>query len=273
MVQPKNSEIIRRSISGVFVIAAILSGIWYGGWVWISVVVIFSMISLAEYYKIVSTQTRLSRGIGYIAAALVLTSTVEGLHPISISLTLSLSVFIILMIEIIRRQLQGNSYAILNVGATLSGVLYITVPWCFILLLRSFSTGRLLLITLFCCTWGCDVASYLIGRRWGYHKLCNKVSPNKTFEGFIGGFVGSILTAGILAFTLEQGMSPILWIGLICGTLGQMGDLAESLLKREAGIKYSGSIIPGHGGALDRFDSILINGLFTYILSNFLYLY
>jgi phosphatidate cytidylyltransferase len=231
------------------------------------------MISLAEYYKIVSTQTRLSRGVGYIAAALVLTSTVEGLHPISISLTLSLSVFIILMIEIIRRQLQGNSYAILNVGATLSGVLYITVPWCFILLLRSFPAGRLLLITLFCCTWGCDVAAYLIGARWGYHRLCNKVSPKKTLEGFIGGFVGSILTAGILAFTLEQGVSPILWIGLICGTLGQMGDLAESLLKREAGIKDSGSIIPGHGGALDRFDSILINGLFTYILSNFLYLY
>jgi phosphatidate cytidylyltransferase len=273
MAPPKNNEIFRRVISGAFIVASILTGIWYGGWVWVSVVVFYSMISLSEYYRIVSTQARLSRGIGYIAAALVLTSTVEGLHPISISLTLALSVFIILMIEIIRRQILGTSYAILNVGATLSGVLYVTVPWCFILLLRSFPTGRLLLVSLFCCTWGCDIASYLIGTRWGYRKLCHRVSPNKTFEGFAGGFMGSILTAGILAFALGQGMSPILWIGIICGSLGQMGDLAESLLKREAGIKDSGSIIPGHGGALDRFDSILINGLFTYVLSIVLYRY
>jgi phosphatidate cytidylyltransferase len=231
------------------------------------------MASFSEFYRIVSTQTRISRGVGYIAAALVLASTVEGLHPISISLTLALSAFIILMIEIIRRQVQGVSYAILNVGGTLSGLLYVTLPWCFMLLLRNFPAGRLILISLFCCTWGCDIASYLIGSRWGHHKLCSKISPNKTFEGFIGGFAGSILTAGILIFALEQGISPILWIGIICGTLGQMGDLAESLLKREAGIKDSGNLIPGHGGALDRFDSILINGLFIYVLSTVLHGY
>ena len=271
MAPLKSKEIIRRSISGTFVVAAIFSGILYGGWLWIAVVAVFSMISLSEYYRIVSTQARLSRGIGYIAAILVLTSTVEGLHPISISLTLALSAFIILMIEIIRRQSQGVSYAILNVGGTLSGILYITVPWCFILLLRSFPTGNLLLIALFCCTWGCDIASYLIGSRWGQHRLCNRISPNKTLEGFAGGLAGSILTAGIIAFVLDQGMTPLLWIGIVCGTLGQMGDLAESLLKREAGVKDSGGLIPGHGGVLDRFDSILINGLFTYILVTVIY--
>ena len=273
MAPLSSSEVMRRTVGGTFVVAAILSGIWYGGWLWVSVIVFFSMISLSEYYRIVSTQARLSRGIGYIAAALVLFSTVEGLHPISISLTLTLSVFIIFIIEIIRRQLQGVSYAILNVGGTLSGILYITVPWCFILLLRSFPAGQLLLISLFFCTWGCDVAAYLIGSRWGHHKLCDKISPSKTFEGFVGGLAGSIFTAGILVFILGQGVSPILWIGIICGTLGQMGDLAESLLKREAGIKDSGSLIPGHGGALDRFDSILINGLFTYVLSVVIYHY
>ena len=271
MAQLKSKELIRRAVSGAFVVTAILLGIWYGGWLWVSVVYSFSMISLYEFYKIVSTQTRLSRGVGYITAILVLTSTVEGLHPISISLTLALSAFIILMIEIIRRQFQGVSYAILNVGGTLSGILYVIIPWCFMLLLRKFPAGSLLLISLFCCTWGCDVTSYLIGSRWGHNKLCSRISPNKTFEGFAGGFAGSILTAGILVFALNQGISPILWIGIVCGTLGQMGDLAESLLKREAGVKDSGNIIPGHGGALDRFDSILINGLFTYVLCIVLY--
>lgn len=273
MAPLKSNDVMRRAVSGAFLVITVLSGIWYGGWWWITVVVFFSMISLSEYYRIISTQARISRGIGYIASALVLASTVEGLHPISISLTLSLSAFLILMIEIIRRQIQGASYAILNVGGTLSGVLYVTLPWCFMLLIRNFPAGQLILISLFCCTWGCDVAAYLIGSRWGNHKLCNKISPNKTFEGFVGGFFGSFLTAGILTFALEQGMSPILWIGIICGTFGQMGDLAESLLKREAGIKDSGNLIPGHGGALDRFDSILINGLFIYVLCIVLYSY
>ena len=271
MAPLKSNELIRRAISGAFVVVAILSGILYGSWLWVAVVSFFSMVSLSEFYKIVSTQTRLSRGVGYICAILVLTSTVEGRHPISISLTLALSAFIILIIEIIRRQSQGASYAILNVGGTLSGILYITIPWCFMLLLRNFPTGNLLLISLFCCTWGCDVTSYIIGSRWGNHKLCHRVSPNKTVEGFVGGLAGSVLTAGILVFALNQGIFPILWIGLVCGTLGQIGDLAESLLKREAGIKDSGSLIPGHGGALDRFDSILINGLFTYVLYTVIY--
>ena len=271
MAPLKSKELMRRTVSGVLVATVILSGIWFGGWLWVAIVAFFSMISLYEYYRIVSTQTRLSRGVGYIAAVLVLTSTVEGLHPISISLTLALSAFIILMIEIIRRQSQGVSYAILNVGGTLSGILYVTIPWCFMLLLRDFPAGSLLLIALFCCTWGCDVASYIIGSLWGRNKLCHRISPNKTFEGFVGGLVGSILTAGVLVFTLNQGITPILWIGIVCGTLGQMGDIAESLLKREAGIKDSGSLIPGHGGALDRFDSILINGLFTYVLCVVIY--
>ncbi|MCL2767755.1 MAG: phosphatidate cytidylyltransferase [Synergistaceae bacterium] len=271
MAPLKSKEVARRAVSGAFVVAAVLSGIWYGSWLWVTVVSFFSMISLFEFYRIISTRTHLSKGVGYIAAILVLISTTEGLHPISISLTLALSAFIILMIEIIRRQSKGVSDAMFNVGGTLSGILYVTIPWCFMLLLRDFPTGRLILISLFLCTWGCDVASYIIGSRWGHHILCNRISPNKTFEGFLGGLAGSIFTAGVLVFALEQGITPILWIGIVCGTLGQMGDLAESLLKREAGIKDSGSLIPGHGGALDRFDSILINGLFTYVLCIVIY--
>lgn len=267
----KKNELIQRSISGFFIVTAVVAGVWYGGWVWVGVVSFFSIVSLSEYYKIVSTHARISKGIGYLAAILVLASTVEGLQPISISFTLALCTFLILMIEVIRRQHKGNSYAILNVGGTLSGILYVIVPWCFMLLLRSFPAGRIILLSLFGCTWGCDVAAYIIGSRWGHTPLCEKVSPSKTLEGFVGGFLGSLFVAGFLVFVLNQGMFPVLWIGFICGTLGQMGDLAESLLKREAGIKDSGSLIPGHGGALDRFDSILISGLFTYVLCVMLY--
>lgn len=267
----RRSELLQRTISGVFIVAAVLSGVWYGSWAWAAVVSFFSMISLVEYYKIVSTHTKLSKGVGYIAAILVLASTLEGLQPVSIALTLAISAFLILMIEVVRKQHTGKSYALTNVGGTLSGILYVIVPWCFMLLLRSFPTGRLLLFSLFGCTWGCDVMAYLVGSNWGKIPLCNKVSPSKTLEGFIGGFMGSIVAASLLIFIFNQGIFPIIWIGFICGTLGQMGDLAESLLKREAGVKDAGNLIPGHGGALDRFDSILISALFTYVLCLILY--
>ncbi|NLL36443.1 MAG: phosphatidate cytidylyltransferase, partial [Fretibacterium sp.] len=179
---------------------------------------------------------------------------------------LSLAAYAIFMIEIVRRQASGRSSAVLNVGGVLSGILFIVVPWTCILLLRNLPTGLLILLSLFACTWACDVMAYLVGRRWGRERLCDAISPKKTWEGFIGGFIGSILMIALIVFFLEQPPYPLFLISLICGIAGQLGDLAESLVKREMGEKDSGNLIPGHGGVLDRFDSILLNGLLTYFL-------
>ncbi len=257
-----------RAISGVVIIAGIIGGIYLGGWTWNIVASVLALLSLAEYYKMLGRRKdfKLSRGIGYICSLAVLLSSAEGVRPVSIVLTLSLSTYAIFMIEMIRRQVHGESFAIKNIGGTMSGVLFIIVPWTCIVLLRAFPTGTLILVMLFACTWGCDVMAYLVGKRWGRALLCEYISPGKTWEGFIGGAMGSILTSAVVIYVLEQPPYPLFLIGVICGIAGQFGDLAESIVKREMDVKDSGSLIPGHGGVLDRFDSILINGLLTYLI-------
>jgi phosphatidate cytidylyltransferase len=262
----RQKNIVLRFFSGIVVVASILGGIRQGGWVWILVVAALALLSLSEYYRLLSRQFRISRGVGYISALAVILSSAEGVRPVSIALILSLTVYSILMIEIVRRQIRGVSYAVGNTGASLSGILFIVVPWTCLILLHNLPTGRLILVSLFACTWSCDVMAYLVGNQWGKALLCESVSPGKTWEGFIGGALGSVLMIALIIFYQQQPPFPLFLVGLICAFAGQFGDLAESLVKRETGAKDAGRLIPGHGGVLDRFDSILLNGLLTYLL-------
>jgi phosphatidate cytidylyltransferase len=255
-----------RTVSGAVVVSGILGGIYQGGWMWFTVVLTLALLSLAEYYRLLSMQFKLSRGIGYLSALAVIFSSAEGVRPVSIAMILSLTVYAILMVEIVRRQTWGTSFAISNVGGTLSGVLFIAVPWTCMILLHNLPTGRLFLVSLFACTWSCDVTAFFVGSKWGKMRLCESISPKKTWEGFVGGALGSVLMIALIIFFWEQPPFPLFLIGLICGFAGQFGDLAESLIKRETGVKDTGNLIPGHGGVLDRFDSILINGLLTYLI-------
>jgi len=259
-------NLVLRTLSGSILVFGILGAIYQGGWLWFTVVLVLALLSLAEYYRLLSTQCKLSRGIGYISALAVIFSSVEGVRPVSIAMILSLTVYAILMVEIIRRQTWGTSFAISNVGGTLSGVLFIVVPWTCLILLHSMPTGRLFLVSLFACTWSCDVIAFLVGTKWGRTSLCENISPKKTWEGFAGGVLGSMLMIALIVYFQEQPPFPLCLIGLICGFAGQFGDLAESLIKRETGMKDSGNLIPGHGGVLDRFDSILMNSLLTYLI-------
>ena len=264
-------ELPQRLVSGLVIVGGIIGGIYAGGWVWVCITATLALLSLAEYYRLLlhdrRRRVKLSKGIGYLCALAVLISSARWIRPVSIVLMLSLSVYAIFMIEMLRRQLLGGqSYAVDNVGGTLSGVLFIAVPWTCITLLRDLPTGTLILVSLFACTWGCDVMAYIVGKLWGTEKLCEYISPNKTVRGFIGGALGSMFVNSALIYFLQQPPYPLFIIGVICGIAGQFGDLAESLVKREVEVKDSGSLIPGHGGVLDRFDSILINGLLTYLV-------
>ena len=162
--------------------------------------------------------------------------------------------------------MSGESFALQNMGATIVGIAYVILPWSFMIIIRTRELGAMFLITLFFCTWSCDVAAYFVGSNLGRNLLCEKVSPKKTWEGFIGGAAASFLCGGILALIFSFPPVPLLLMGLLCGIAGQLGDLGESVLKREAGVKDTGSIIPGHGGLLDRFDSILVNATLAFLI-------
>ena len=264
----QRSELGTRTMSSIVIAAVVLFGINYGGILWAVIASLIALKSLDEYYRLISRKgSRVSPGMGYIFSLIFLIAAMkESAQPIILAMILSLCVFFVMTIEIFRRQkTKGTSNVIFNTGGIVSGILYITVPWVCMIMLGNYAFGRQILMTIFFCTWACDVGAYLGGKKFGNIKLCEHVSPGKTVQGFIFGIIGSLIAnaASIYFFSFPE---YLMFIGFVCGIAGQVGDLAESLIKREAGQKDSGTLIPGHGGMLDRFDSILFNGLLTYLI-------
>jgi phosphatidate cytidylyltransferase len=138
----------------------------------------------------------------------------------------------------------------------------------------TYAWGGLTIISIFASIWICDTAAYFGGLAMGKHKLFERVSPNKTWEGAVWGFAGAVLTMmaaqKLLIPYLEFHQAIIM--GLIIGIFGQLGDLVESLFKRDAGVKDSSNIIPGHGGVFDRFDSLIFVSPILYLYIDFVVL-
>lgn len=167
---------------------------------------------------------------------------------------------------------RGASVAVLrDAGATTLAGLYIAVPWAFVVLLRTFpyhwspgeaapglDAGARLLLFVFLVTWATDVAAYFVGRSLGRVPL-TPASPNKTREGAVGGLVGAMAVGIGAGLALDLPLSFTCAASPLLGLMGQVGDLAKSTLKRDLGTKDFGALIPGHGGALDRFDSLMVN--------------
>jgi phosphatidate cytidylyltransferase len=187
-------------------------------------------------------------------------------------------VFGFVMMLLILELFRNTGSALLNVASTLFATLYVAFLMGALILLRGSmgSAGAPLVFLIFAGIWACDTMAYYGGKFMGRHKLFERVSPNKTWEGAVTGFLGSLAGVVILKLIYVRfGMTfPLTWlqtliVGGIAGTLGQLGDLAESLFKRDAQVKDSGSLLPGHGGILDRFDSLLFVAPAVYIYITF----
>ncbi|MBS5213933.1 phosphatidate cytidylyltransferase [Megasphaera sp.] len=162
----------------------------------------------------------------------------------------------------------------------LYGLLYIGSGFLALLALRSgsavsfmsdnFSTvmvepARFFVFLLIFSTWASDTAAFAVGKMMGKVKLCPSISPGKTREGAIGGFIGTLVVAVVFSLIFQFSILHALALGVIIGIMAPLGDLAESILKRVSGVKDSGNIIPGHGGVLDRFDSLLFAAPAMYV--------
>jgi len=143
----------------------------------------------------------------------------------------------------------------------LAGPLILVVPWFALYSLRAQVDGEWLVLMLFLLIWGADIGAYFTGRQWGRHKLLPGVSPGKTWQGVWGGSVVALTVAGgaaVLRGRSGMDIGYFLFVGLVISWVSVIGDLAESLIKRHAGVKDSGKLLPGHGGVLDRIDSLTI---------------
>jgi phosphatidate cytidylyltransferase len=205
-------------------------------------------------------------------------------------------VALVLVVELFRRK----DSPLLNIAATVFGVCYVSMFLGSLIGLRALFVpgdfpvyryfnvagidlpsdvvaridrwGGLTVATVFASIWICDSAAYFVGRAFGRHKLLERVSPHKTWEGAVAGFAVAVLTFILskILFLDYMTMASAIVCGCIVGLFGQVGDLVESMLKRDAGVKDSSKIIPGHGGVLDRFDSLILVSPLIYLYLDFI---
>jgi phosphatidate cytidylyltransferase len=215
------------------------------------------VIGLHEFYRfhygsIFSPSVRLGLVLGIlVSVGFYLHDVVEG------SLVLIVAVSVILLFHLFSSKNLASS--LIDSSVVLFGLAYVGWFLGHLILIRNFEDGGRAIFFLFLVTWAGDTGAYYVGSSIGQRKLSPVVSPNKTVEGLIGG----ILTSMMFAFLARAWFFPALnrreclMIGFLFGILGQLGDLSESMLKRSAGIKDSGTIVPAHGGLLDRVDSLI----------------
>ena len=154
-----------------------------------------------------------------------------------------------------------------QVMAAFFGVVYVAVMLSFIYLTRSLPDGKFLVWLIFLCSWGCDTCAYCAGMLIGKHKMAPVLSPKKSIEGAVGGVAGAALLGVIYAAATQGKMAEYALICAVGALISMVGDLAASAIKRNQNIKDYGKLIPGHGGILDRFDSVIITAPVIYYLA------
>lgn len=238
-----------------------------GGLPWLLTVGTVATIGIGEMFNIVDKigQQPL-RFLGWISVVVIfLQNYLAPEHQ-------ALVIAIIISIHILTIVFGYGKIQLADIGTSIFAITYVGWFMSHLYLLRILPNGFSWVLFVFLANWATDTAAYFVGRTFGKHKLAPLVSPNKTIEGSLGGIAGGILVAILfpqLAPNVPQGaVYPLLILGILISVLGQLGDLAESAMKRKANIKDSGNIIPGHGGILDRFDSILLTVPLAYYYIN-----
>lgn len=273
MAKEKQNKNTMRIISGLLGFPLIAAIIIFANNILIDILAVaIAIISTYEYVHCFKSTKKANPSMWYmllISLSLLFTHMLndEALKEILIALP-SIS-FLVLMIELVLSKGKKN---IIDVAITTLGVCYIPMMIVFLSIIRErFTEGGILIWYVFFASWASDIFAYCVGRRFGKHKF-TEVSPNKSIEGCIAGIVGASVASIIYTIIVNAitGLGiNILLVGIITTILsivGQIGDLAASSIKRYCGLKDFGELIPGHGGMLDRIDSVIFILPFAYIL-------
>lgn len=274
----KLKNFLVRTASGA-VLLAIVVGASLSIYTYALLLFAIMVIGLVEFYKMARHNGSKPQFVTGIATGIVLFNAFAlpaiGIHNNNfegLEMLLSATVVFIaastplcLIIELFR----VSETPLRNIATTILGVLYITIPLSLMMYIPLLLAGNkwqpwYFLFYLF-IVWANDVFAYLVGVTMGKHRLCERISPKKSWEGFFGGILGAIGVGALGAYFLDGRYE--IWISLaaIIAITGVLGDLVESMFKREAGVKDSGNIMPGHGGVLDRFDALLVSAPFAFI--------
>jgi phosphatidate cytidylyltransferase len=260
----------KRVITALWGVPVVIIAIWFDEPIpWFTLLAaICGLLAIYEFYKITGVSRSTPLTIFGLIWTLLFIIEPHFDYNGSIPVLLASVIVITLMLRVPLRNVNFT----LSVWAwSIAGIIYVGLLLGLLVTLR-INAGREWLYLIIFCTFGSDTFAYFIGRAIGRHKLSPRISPGKTWEGAVGGLAGAVIVS--LLFTLSTpvqlpvGNGEAVLLGLIISVAGQIGDLAESMLKRSKGVKESGALMPGHGGLLDRLDSIVFAGLAVYLYYN-----
>jgi phosphatidate cytidylyltransferase len=250
---------------GALLLSPLLIFLFLGGVYLKYFALILSLVGMYEFYKVVKEKNINAIAIvGYILCIAYYILLDKDMNYHVVTLFITFTVLILLCIPVLYVK-----YNFIDVSITILGFLYVGMFFSFIVLTNQKTYGNYLVWLIFISSWLCDTTAYYVGRAFGKTKVSPKVSPKKTVEGSLGGLLGSAVACTLFGFIISRYNVNIplyhyFAIGIICGVFCQFGDLAASSIKRYVGVKDYSNLIPGHGGILDRFDSILFSSAVVY---------
>ena len=247
----------KRIITALFATPTAVYVFWQGGTVFAAAMIFLAMAAWYEYEQMICNKSiRMAPFTGgFFVLAMLAAAWLQGLQ------NMAPIVFTAMAVVLSMTVLNYENFAINDAAYNLLGIFYVGVPFAHIIALRLIPDiiGMKFFAMALLGTWVCDTAAYFGGTRWGRHKLCPPISPAKSVEGAIFGFFGCIAAVLAIGHYLGISLQDRLFCGSLIGISCQIGDLVESALKRHMGVKDSGRFFPGHGGVLDRMDSLLFS--------------
>lgn len=261
-------NLILRALSGAVYVALICAGVLIDEWTLFGLCSFFVLLAVNEFSRLcnnslgaLNTVTLVVDIVGALAAYIFLGGLSLGLPGVIIAIAGCIFAFYILWRPVIELYCKTGASPLTRLAYSYMGLVYIVLP--FILLSLLWTSHKYLALGMFIMIWLNDTGAFLVGSAMGKHRLFPRVSPKKSWEGFFGGLVFCISAAFVYKFCFPSYFAnyPLIFlcfIGAIVCIFSTWGDLVESLIKRAVGVKDSGNLIPGHGGILDRIDSLLL---------------
>ncbi|MBO5278283.1 MAG: phosphatidate cytidylyltransferase [Lachnospiraceae bacterium] len=258
-----------RTLSSVLLVAVALFTLIMGENILLATMLAVSLLGQFELYRVISMQKRLPGISGYAAA--IVYYLLLLLQKQEYVMVVVIAYLMLLMAEYV---FSFPKYRTEEICLVYLGFFYVPVMMSFVYQIRELQNGTCLVFLVFLSSWICDTCAYLVGVTLGKHKLAPKLSPHKSVEGSIGGIAGSVLLGALYGWLFSNYLgdaftNPAVGCAIVCGlgaVISQVGDLAASGIKRNYDVKDYGHLIPGHGGILDRFDSVIFVAPAIYFL-------
>jgi phosphatidate cytidylyltransferase len=263
-------KFLTRVLSGIVFASILIFSILYSKITFICLFFILMMLCLYEFKRMIALKSIFPYLIGCLFFIFGNILSVEDIPARIIFEYAGVALFLTIFITFASILFAKKEEIISHLGKIFLSVIYIVVPFTLMVqipfLNSSFNYVNTTILGVFILIWVNDTFAYLVGKNLGKHKLLERISPNKTIEGFIGGMLATFIASFILTNQFTS-LTQTQWIVIagIVSIFGVLGDLIESMFKRQAGVKDSSNFIPGHGGFLDRFDSVIFAAPFIFI--------